>query len=198
MGKKLFLYLGRVNPKKGLDILIEAFARTAANDERFQLVVAGPDNAEWKAILEHQATGLGIANKITWTGLLTNEQKWGAFYASDVFCLPSHQENFALGVAEALACGLPVLISDKVNIWREIDSDCAGFVGNDDVAGTVQSLERWMCSPLMSGTPCDERAERCFDRNFKIETAARRPCSGPARSWSRQSFVIHDIGILLD
>ena len=133
-----------------------------------------------KRFSENQATGLGIATRITWTGLLTIEQKWGALYASDVFCLPSHQENFALGVTEALACGLPVLISNKVNIWREIDSDCAGFIGNDDLSGTVQCLERWLCLSIDQQDAMRHRAERCFDRNFKIEAACAPPCSGIA------------------
>ncbi len=76
-------------------------------------------------------------------------------------------------MAEALSCGLPALISDKVNIWREIDQAGAGFVDTDDVVGTKRSLDRWM------GLADDERdamrrcARQCFDRNFKIETAAR-------------------------
>ena len=97
-----------LNPKKGLDILIEAFARTAAADHGTQLVIAGPDNADWRSLLERQAAALGIANQTTWTGLLTDEQKWGALYASELFCLPSHQENFALGVAEALRAAFPL------------------------------------------------------------------------------------------
>ncbi len=78
-GRQLLLYLGRLNPKKGLDILIEAFARTAAADHGTQLVIAGPDNAEWRLLLERQGADLGIANQTTWTGLLTDEQKWGCF-----------------------------------------------------------------------------------------------------------------------
>ena len=65
---------------------------------------------------------------MTWPGMLQADLKWGAFYASDVFALPSHQENFGVAVAEALACGLPVLLSDKVGVWREVENDRAGFV----------------------------------------------------------------------
>jgi glycosyltransferase involved in cell wall biosynthesis len=173
MGKKLLLYLGRVNPKKGLDILIEAFARTVANDDAYQLVIAGPNNPEWKAVLARQAARLRVAKQLTWTGLLTDDQKWGAFYAADMFCLPSHQENFALGVAEALACGLPVLISNKVNTWREIDSFGAGFVANDDVPGAVRSLERWLLLSPDEQDAMRERARDCFELTFKIEAAAQ-------------------------
>ena len=69
-------------------------------------------------------------------GCCPGEDKWGAFHAADAFVLPSHQENFGVAVAEALACGLPVLISDKVNIWREIQEDGAGLVAEDTEEGT--------------------------------------------------------------
>jgi glycosyltransferase involved in cell wall biosynthesis len=171
--KKIILYLGRVNSKKGVDLLIEAFSRTAAKDTGYQLVIAGPCDAAWRASLERLAAGLGVAKNVTWTGLLADEQKWGAFYASDVFCLPSHQENFALAVAEALSCGLPVLISNKVNIWREIDSARAGFVGNDDVAGTSQALESWLSVSDDQRAMMRRRASECFERSFKIDAVAR-------------------------
>ena len=173
MGKKLVLYLGRITPKKGLDILIEAFARTIAKDIGYQLVIAGPDNPAWRGVMERQASSLSVARHMTWTGLLTDDQKWGAFYAADTFCLPSHQENFALGVAEALACGLPVLISNKVNIWREIDSARAGFVGDDDVSGTTLSLERWLSLSAHEQDEMRQRARNCFEQAFKIEAAAQ-------------------------
>ena len=67
--------------------------------------------------------------------MLTGDVKWGAFPAAEIFALPSHQENFGIPVVEALACALPVLITDKVNIWREIESDGAGLIGEDNVAG---------------------------------------------------------------
>eukprot|EP01038_Epipyxis_sp_PR26KG_P002792 gene2792-3964_t len=76
--------------------------------------------------------------------MLRGEQKWGAFYSSEAYLLPSHQENFGIAVAEALGCGLPVLISDKVNIWREIDQARAGMVETDTVDGTERSLRHWL------------------------------------------------------
>ena len=171
IGKKLVLFLGRVHPKKGLDLLIDAFARAAAHDDRQRLVIAGPQDSSYREVLERQAFALGIANRICWAGLLSAEQKWGAFHAADVFSLPSHQENFALGVTEALACGLPALISNKVNIWREIESAGAGFVGADDHAGTLQTLQNWLSLSPTDQDVMRERARLCFDRHFKIETA---------------------------
>jgi glycosyltransferase involved in cell wall biosynthesis len=76
--------------------------------------MAGPDQAGWQMKLEIQAEKLGISERVSWTGMLSGDLKWGAFHAADVFILPSHQENFGIVVAEALSCSLPVLISNKV------------------------------------------------------------------------------------
>jgi len=86
-------------------------------DERLHLVMTGPDQTGWQASLQAQAKRLGIDQRVTWPGMLRGDMKWAAFRAAEVFGLPSHQENFGIVVAEALAYGKPVLISDKVNIW---------------------------------------------------------------------------------
>jgi len=79
-------------------------------------MIAGPDQVGWQAQLQQRAAELGIGARITWPGMLSGDLKWGAFRAAELFCLPSHQENFGIVVAEALACGLPVVISEPVNI----------------------------------------------------------------------------------
>ena len=173
-GKRIILFLSRVQKKKGCDLLIAAFAEIAGRDEQLHLVMAGPDQTGWVHELKKQAHLLGIAERVSWTGMLQGEMKWGAFYASEVFCLPSHQENFGIVVAEAMACGKPVLISNKVNIWREIELDSAGFVDNDTFEGTLGNLTRWLqLSPLESAT-MSQSAFNCFNTRFRIERAAER------------------------
>ncbi len=173
-GLRLLLFLSRIQEKKGCDLLIEAFAKVAATDPSLQLVMAGPDQSGWQGTLQAQATRLGIAERITWTGMLQGDLKWGAFYASEVFCLSSHQENFGIVVAEALACGKPVLISNKVNIWREIEADKAGFVDTDTVEGTLRNLERWLSLSASEYTAMSERAVATFKSRFHIDRAAQR------------------------
>ena len=173
-GKRIILFLGRIQKKKGCDLLIAAFAEIAGRDEQLHLVMAGPDQTGWMDELKKQANLLGIAARVSWTGMLQGELKWGAYYASEVFCLPSHQENFGIVVAEALACGKPVLISNKINIWREIELDSAGFVDNDTFEGTLGNLTRWQqLSPLESAT-MSQSAYNCFNTRFRIECAAER------------------------
>jgi glycosyltransferase involved in cell wall biosynthesis len=173
-GKRLILFLSRIHEKKGCDLLLEAFAKVAATNERLHLVMAGPDQTGWTNALKVQAERLGIGGHITWSGTMQGDMKWGAFYSAEVFCLPSHQENFGIVVAEALACGKPVLISNKVNIWREIEADGAGFIDDDTVEGTVRNLERWLALDSESHAAMSERAENCFKSRFHIQRAAER------------------------
>jgi glycosyltransferase involved in cell wall biosynthesis len=103
-------------------------------------------------------------------GMLSGAAKWGALYGCDAFVLPSHQENFGIAVVEALACGKPVLISDQVNIWREIADADAGFVEADTEDGAVRLLKRFMVredAPEMA-----ERARECYLSRFAIGPAA--------------------------
>ena len=171
--KKLVLFLSRIHVKKGADLLIEAFARIANRDPDLHLVMAGPDQQNLQTELQTLAEKLGIGARVTWTGMLKDELKWGAFRAASVFALPSHQENFGIVVAEALACGVPVLISDKVNIWREIAAAKVGWVAPDTLEGTTANLEAWLATPAAEMQRMSENAVRCFDERFEIGGAAR-------------------------
>jgi glycosyltransferase involved in cell wall biosynthesis len=171
-GKRALLFLGRIHPKKGCDLLLEAFAPLARLYPSLHLVIAGPDQTGMQARLMSLAERLGIAQAVTWTGMLHGDLKAGAFRAAEAFVLPSHQENFGIAVVEALSGQVPVLISNQVNIWREIAEDRAGFVADDTLQGTQQLLRKWLS---LSG---DERqvmahnAGTCFRQRFHIDTAA--------------------------
>jgi len=140
-GKRIVLFLSRIHEKKGCELLIEAFAGFAANDPLLQLVIAGPSSPDLEKRLRDQVRIHGLDERVTWTGMLTADVKWGALYCAEVFALPSHQENFGIAVAEALACGTPVLISDKVNIWREIVAGGAGLVARVGPPERVKRLQ---------------------------------------------------------
>jgi len=173
-GKRLAISLGRIHPKKGTDLLIQAFANTLAKDMAWQLVLTGPDQVGWQKELVALAERLGIAHRITWTGSLAGTLKWGAFSASEVFVLPSHQENFGIVVAEAMACSLPVIISDKVNIWREIDSYEAGFVANDTIEGTTASMRRWSELATDDIAALRIRSRKCFNEMFDFNVTSKK------------------------
>lgn len=137
-----------------------------------QLAIAGPDQVGLKAKLQALAESHGIAHRIYWLGMLSGDLKWGAFHASEAFILPSHQENFGIVVAEALGCGKPVLMSNKVNIWREIEADKAGIVANDDLAGTESLLTKWIAMSDEERRAMSENAVNCFTSRFTVDAMA--------------------------
>jgi glycosyltransferase involved in cell wall biosynthesis len=175
-GKRLFLFLGRIHEKKGCDLLLRAWqtvlARTNAGSEDLHLVMAGPADGPYGEKTRKLAGELNLKTRVTWTGMLTGDLKWGAFRAAEVFILPSHQENFGVSVVEALASGRAVLISNKVNIWREIAADGAGLVENDDLAGTVRLLERWLALEPSERERTQAVAKTTFERRFRMATVA--------------------------
>ena len=171
--KRLILFLGRVHDKKGCDLLIRAFGQSLGQTPEFHLAIAGPcADPSYLTLLTELAREACPAGRVHFLPMLSGDVKWGAFHASEAFALPSHQENFGIAVAEALACGLPVLISNKVNIWREIEQDGAGYVEADTLAGTGELLARWARNSPAELSEMRAAARRCFQARFEVEAAA--------------------------
>jgi glycosyltransferase involved in cell wall biosynthesis len=143
-----------------------------AEHSEWHLVLAGPDQVGWQSKLQQQAQRLGIESRITWTGMIRGAMKWGALRAAEVFVLPSHQENFGIVVAEALAAGTPTLISNKVNIWREIERDGAGLVADDTLTGTCEVFRSYIRMPEEQRVAMSQHASRCFEQRFEIKKTA--------------------------
>src|SRR5690606_21760746 len=150
------LYLSRIHQKKGVDLLINAYAEIIKSEEHKKikrdfpkLVIAGPGmdsnyGKDLKLLVEENNLG----DSIFFPGMLSGDAKWLAFYNADAFILPSHQENFGIAVVEALACKIPVLISNKVNIWRENEKEAAGF-RSEEHTSELQSRENLVCRLLL-------------------------------------------------
>lgn len=175
-GKKIILFVGRINPKKGCDLLLGGFRRflenLGAKDDNYHLVFAGPPEISYMKSLRRMECEYHLQDRVTWAGMLMGDLKWGAFLCADAFCLPSHQENFGVVVAEALAVGCPVLISDKVNIHLEISRDHGGFVETDSVEGTLNLLQRWNRLSFEAQENLRLSARACFIKNFLVTEAA--------------------------
>jgi glycosyltransferase involved in cell wall biosynthesis len=170
--RSFLLFLGRLHEKKGCDLLINAFTalRKSNADFALSLLMAGPC-ADHEYLRHLQTLAKEAGDSILFPGMLTGDVKWGALSAAAAFVLPSHQENFGIAVVEALACGTPGLISNKINIWREIEADGAGLVEKDDLAGTLRLLTRWLATGGAARTAMAENARNCFANRFEIESA---------------------------
>lgn len=173
-GKRILLFLGRLHEKKGCDLLLEAFAAVATRDPRLHVVLVGEGSARYTATLKEKIAQLGLTQRVTLAGFLLGDEKWGAFRACEVFVLPSHQENFGIAVVEALACAKPVLISDKVNIWREIIAHAAGLARSDTLPGTTQLLQAWTSLSDPEKLEMARSAKACFVEQFEIQPVAKR------------------------
>ena len=137
--RPIVLFFGRLNFKKGLDILTRAFADVVREVPDAHLVVAGPD----RGMLEKTQAWVeefGLGRHTTFTGMVTGDDKLALLADSDLFVLPSYSENFGIAVVEAMACGLPVAISDKVNLWHEVANAGAGWVTPADAGAFADAM----------------------------------------------------------
>jgi glycosyltransferase involved in cell wall biosynthesis len=166
-GKKYLLYLGRFHPKKGVDDLIRAW-KNRSYKEQTMLVLAGPleERDPWIQSLQKLC---GEDSSILWTGMLEGDRKWGALRLANALILPSHQENYGMVVAEACSVSLPVYLTNKVNLWREVLESGAGVVENDTPTGIQNLVNQWT---VAGDDNLKDRALLCFKERLHIEQTA--------------------------
>lgn len=152
--RPIVLFLSRLHPKKGLDLLILAFARLKSRGAF--LVLAGPVSDQYRAQLTELARTHGVLDRTVFTGMLYGRDRVAAMVDADMFVLPSHQENFGIVVIEALAAGAPVIISDQVNIHRQISAAAVGQVIPVNVDAIADAMDRYL-----------------LDESLRAQTAAR-------------------------
>ena len=181
--RRYLLFLSRIHEKKGVDLLLKAYIEVFKNSKNDRtdlpvLIVAGPSlDSPYGQAMQKLAGESELKDSILFPGMLSGDSKWGAFYGCDAFVLSSHQENFGIAVVEALACGKPVLISNQVNIWREIEDSGGGIVADDSLPGTQQLLSRWKELSRDAQLSLGLNARKTFEKNFATESAARRMLS---------------------
>jgi glycosyltransferase involved in cell wall biosynthesis len=178
-GRPYFLFLGRIHPKKGVALLIRAYATICRSTLHGQpasvcLVIAGPGlETTFGKRMQALAADACPPGSVFWPGMLTGDAKWGSLYNSEAFVLTSHQENFGIAVVEALACGTPVLISNQINISREIQEDRAGLVGDDTLEGAEQIFRQWENLAPEEKAAMKRAAKSSYENRFGIALAAK-------------------------
>src|SRR5205823_4135109 len=133
--------------KKGLDLLLRAFAIVASQLPDASLMLAGDGDPEFVRSLKTEAAALKIDSKVAWVGFLRGDEKRAALADADVFVLPSYSENFGIAVAEAMAAGLPVIVSNQVGIHAEIAEAGAGLVVPCEVEELARALVYLLKNP---------------------------------------------------
>lgn len=168
---RVFGYMGRIHPKKGFDVLLDAFASVVDHGADCRLRIAGTGDQGYLKELRARAEHLGISGCVDWVGEVSGPDKHSFLASLGLFVLPSHQENFGLAVAEALSAGTPVLISDQVNICDVVRGYKAGLVVPRSVAAFSEAMRNWHDAGLAGRVPIDRSAaRRCFDERLSLNS----------------------------
>ncbi|MEG4011800.1 MULTISPECIES: hormogonium polysaccharide biosynthesis glycosyltransferase HpsP [unclassified Microcoleus] len=149
------LFMSRIEPKKGLDLLIPALESILADGIKFNFILAGsnPQDADYETKIKQQIQNSSLGKFTTITGFVSGDAKLALLRKADLFVLPSYYENFGIAVAEAMAAGVPVAISDRVQISEDIEQAEAGWVAPLDVGAIANSIK----SALLNPQECQRR-----------------------------------------
>jgi glycosyltransferase involved in cell wall biosynthesis len=170
--KTLFLFLSRLDQKKGIELLLSAFAEVRQQLPDTTLVLAGSGEKTYEEAVREMIRSLDIEQDVCFTGFLQGEEKIAALIDSDVFVLPSHSENFGLAVVEAMASNLPVIISDQVGVAQDITQWQAGLV-------VPRKQDRLVAAMLQLATNNHEQqrlvanAQHLVWTQYKVDVVAR-------------------------
>jgi glycosyltransferase involved in cell wall biosynthesis len=170
-GRRLVIFLGRLHPKKGLDLLIPGFAEVLRSEPNARLLLVGPGEESYLRSLRALIGRHGMMEKVLCTGPLAGEAKWQALAASDVFVLPSYQENFALTVVESLRSGVPVVLSRRVNIWEDVTRAGAGVACDLSAPGVASGILHYLTSEAQR-TASARRGQELVSDRFNWERSA--------------------------
>jgi len=171
--KKLVLFLGRLNYIKGLDLLAKAWPMVVEAVPDAHLVLAGPDDDGYADKVRAWLVEGGIESSATFTGMLLGEDKLAAFAAAEVFVASSYLESFGMAIVEAMACGKPVVITDRVNICRDVENAGAGFVTSCEPAKIAEALIAVLQNPA-HGKEMGMKGRRLVEEKFTQESAAKQ------------------------
>ena len=164
-GKRLFLFLGRIHFKKGLDLLVRAWREIISRWPDALLILAGPDFEGTQDQLESLIKEHGLVDHVLFTGMLRDELKWSAFAAAECFVLPSYSEGLSISVLEAMGLGLPVIVSDHCNL-PEIAEIGAGWVIPATLSALTIALTSALENSAKSNSVLGQRGREFVSRRY--------------------------------
>ncbi|MBD2121686.1 glycosyltransferase [Trichocoleus sp. FACHB-262] len=170
--KNIVLFLGRIDPKKGLDLLAPAFAKVHRHFPQAHLIVAGPDNTGFSSTAQSYFLQAGCINAVTFTGLLTGSLKYAALAAASIYVAPSYSEGFSMSVLEGMASGLPCVITTGCNFPEAAKADAACIV-DTNVDSISDALAKYLGN-LEQAKELGNRARQFIFQNYTWDVAARK------------------------
>ncbi len=172
-GDTIITFLGRFVWKKGLDILINAFSSIAKEFPNVHLVLAGDGEEGYKRKMQRWIKRGSIEDRVSFTGFLTGSMKFSLLKASDIFVLPSYSENFGMALVEAMAAGVPVLTTNKVGIYKEVERERAGIVVTPKPESIYYGLKKLLSEPDLRKA-FSQRGRSLVLKYFDIKIVATR------------------------
>ena len=172
-GKCILLYLARLHPKKGVDKLLEAWASVAGAFADAHLVIAGPDSGNTRAGLEQFVQTKQLASSVTFTGLLRDGLKWGAFAAAQGFVLPSHSEGLSVSVLEAMGCELPIILTEGCNMPQVIEHG-AGWLVEPTAESIACSIAAFLANSRLENLRMGSRGAELIQARYSWPVVLRQ------------------------
>jgi glycosyltransferase involved in cell wall biosynthesis len=170
--RPILLFLSRLHPKKGLDILIPAFDVLAREFSDWLLVLAGPDEESYRSDLEQITRALGLEQRVIFTGLVTGEAKAALLAHAELFVLPSHSEGFPVVVVEALGYGRPAVITTTCYI-PEVEEKHAGLVVPAEQNALTEALREMLRDKDLRRL-CGQNAQSLAREQFSWEAVVKQ------------------------
>ncbi|MGB3767821.1 MAG: hormogonium polysaccharide biosynthesis glycosyltransferase HpsP [Phormidesmis sp.] len=173
--RPIVLFMSRIDPKKGFDLLLPALEQLHQQQCPFHLLLCGtnPQDRAYETSIRAQIAASSWADQATLNGFVSGELKAQILSAADVFVLPSYYENFGIAVAEAMAAQIPVVISDQVHIWPEIQSSRAGWVVPTETVALTNALKTAL-SDRKERQQRGENARQCAIENYSWQAIAQQ------------------------
>ena len=187
-GRRVVLFLSRLHPKKGLDLLIPAFRTVANRFDDAHLAIVGAGDDAYLATLRRLVSNDSLADRVTFTGPLNGNAKWEAMAAATMLVLPSYQENFALVVAEGMRIGLPIVLSRRVNIWTDVVEGGAGLPCELSINSVAEAVARLLADPCFADH-AGRQGQRLATKRFTWDRTAAAVAAVYAEVLHRSSAV---------
>ena len=165
--KDFYIYLGRFHNKKGCEIIMNAVKYFSLRKKPINVLMCGSNNI-YKKYLQKISKDLNIEKNIIWSNFLKNDLKLGALLSSKAMLLPSYGENFGVALVEAMACGIPVLTTNKVNIYNYIIKNNAGYISSPNNVNFIKIINKFENLKKSNITQLKKNAYRCFKNNFLL------------------------------
>jgi glycosyltransferase involved in cell wall biosynthesis len=172
---KRLLFLARIHPKKGVDILLSSWRNVQERFTDWELQIVGPDDGGHVPSLQRLAASLGT-QRVTFVGFVPEEQKTACLHAADLYILPTHTDNWGVTIGEALAHGLPAIVSTGAP-WSGLETHRCGWWIDNSVEAVTECL-----SSAMAQSPDDLRSRGARARAWMSEEF----------SWSKVGRMMHE------